>query len=119
LVQVYTLWTTDIAALFADIDLYGAWPFYVDVREGGASHGVLLLNSNGMEVSYGHESLTFRVIGGVLDFYFFPGPSPLEVVDQYTQLVGRPAAQPYWALGERIEPDSSCNWIQGSRSRIN
>jgi alpha-D-xyloside xylohydrolase len=101
----YTLWTTDIAALFPDIDLYSAWPFYIDVREGGAAHGVLLLNSNGMEVSYQSESLTFRIIGGVLDFYFFPGPSPLAVVDQYTQVVGRPAAQPYWSLGFH-----QCRW---------
>jgi alpha-D-xyloside xylohydrolase len=101
----YTLWTTDIAALFPDIDLYSSWPFYIDVREGGAAHGVLLLNSNGMEVSYHSECLTFRIIGGVLDFYFFPGPSPLAVVDQYTQLVGRPAAQPYWSLGFH-----QCRW---------
>lgn len=100
--KVYTLWTTDIAALFGDVDLYGAWPFYVDVRDGGMSHGVLLMNSNGMEVSYGDASLTLLLLGGVLDFYFFPGPSPLDVVDQYTQLVGRPAAQPYWALGEYV-----------------
>ena len=101
----YTLWTTDIAALFPDIDLYGAWPFYIDVREGGITHGVLLLNSNGMEVSYGATSLTFRIIGGVLDFYFFPGPSPMAVMDQYTQVVGRPAAQPYWSLGFH-----QCRW---------
>ncbi|KAG0586204.1 hypothetical protein KC19_2G072100 [Ceratodon purpureus] len=103
--RTYTLWTTDIAALIPDIDLYGDWPFYIDVREGGSAHGVLLLNSNGMEVSYKENSLTYRVIGGVLDFYFFPGPSPLEVMDQYTQLVGRPAAQPYWALGFH-----QCRW---------
>lgn len=103
--KTYTLWTTDIGALFTDIDLYSAWPFYIDVREGGTAHGVLLLNSNGMEASFNSDHLTFRIIGGVLDFYFFPGPSPLNVVDQYTQLVGRPAAQPYWSLGFH-----QCRW---------
>lgn len=103
--KTYTLWTTDIAALFPDIDLYGAWPFYIDVRDGGAAHGVLLLNSNAMEVTYNNASLTFRIIGGLVDLYFFPGPSPLQVVDQYTHLVGRPAAQPYWALGFH-----QCRW---------
>ncbi|XP_073396155.1 putative alpha-xylosidase 2 [Physcomitrium patens] len=103
--RTYTLWTTDIAALFGDVDLYGSWPFHIEVRERGVSHGVLLLNSNGMEISYTEKYLTYRVIGGVLDFYFFPGPTPLDVVDQFTQLVGRPAAQPYWSFGFH-----QCRW---------
>lgn len=103
--RTYTLWTTDKEASFYNIDLYGAYPFYLDVRGTRAiTHGVLLLNSNGMEVTYNEvDSLTYRVLGGVLDFYFFPGPTPLDVIDQYTQLVGRPAAQPYWSFGEHFE----------------
>ena len=30
--------------------------------------------------------LTWRTIGGVLDFYVFLGPSPENVVQQYTQV---------------------------------
>jgi alpha-glucosidase/alpha-D-xyloside xylohydrolase len=118
--RTYTLWTTDITAMDVNIDLYGAYPFYMDVREARAAaaggqqqqltHGVLLLNSNAMEVSYGSaECLTFRVTGGVLDFYFFPGPSPLAVLDQYTQLVGRPAPMPYWSFGKPPYPPPKQN----------
>ncbi|RDX77258.1 Alpha-xylosidase 1, partial [Mucuna pruriens] len=98
----YTLYTTDVSAINLNTDLYGAHPVYMDLRnEGGMpyAHGVLLLNSNGMDVFYRGTSLTYKVVGGVLDFYFFAGPTPLNVVDQYTSLIGRPAPMPYWAFG--------------------
>ncbi|XP_058106814.1 alpha-xylosidase 1-like [Magnolia sinica] len=98
----YTIYTTDISAINLNMDLYGSHPVYMDLRnEGGEAnaHGVLLLNSNGMDVFYRGSSLTYKVIGGVFDFYFFGGPTPLAVVDQYTAFVGRPAPMPYWALG--------------------
>jgi alpha-glucosidase (family GH31 glycosyl hydrolase) len=98
----YTLWATDVGSWNIDIALYSAYPFYMDVRSGGFAHGVLLLNSNGMDVEHTYQGLVYRVIGGVLDFYFFGGPSPAAVMDQFTYLVGRPAAMPYWSLGTQM-----------------
>ena len=31
--------------------------------------------------------LTYRTTGGILDFYFFMGPDPESVIQQYTQVV--------------------------------
>lgn len=65
----------------------------------GTSHGVLLFNSNGMDAVLTNDTVSFRVTGGVLDLYIFLGPTPMEVLEQYTRLFGRPAMPPLWALG--------------------
>lgn len=39
------------------------------------------------------------MIGGVLDFYFFSGPSPKSVIEQYGGLIGLPTWQPAWGFG--------------------
>ena len=41
----------------------------------------------------------YRMIGGVLDFYFFSGPDPKSVIEQYGQLIGLPTWQPLWGFG--------------------
>uniref|UniRef100_A0A8C2T861 Sucrase-isomaltase, intestinal-like n=1 Tax=Coturnix japonica TaxID=93934 RepID=A0A8C2T861_COTJA len=81
-------------------NLYGVHPFYMCVEDDSNAHGVLLLNSNAQDVSLSpNPSLTFRTIGGILDFYVFLGPTPENVIQQYTEAIGRPHMPAYWSLG--------------------
>ncbi len=66
-----------------------------------ASHAVFLLNSHGMDIKFpnGGRALEYNILGGVLDFSFFAGPSPQAVSQQYTEVIGRPVETPFWALG--------------------
>ena len=52
-----------------------------------------------MDISLFPTSINYRVIGGVLDFYFFLGPQPEGVIQQYQEVIGRPHMPPYWGLG--------------------
>ncbi|XP_077026637.1 sucrase-isomaltase, intestinal-like isoform X2 [Tamandua tetradactyla] len=81
-------------------NLYGVHPFYMCIENDFNTHGVLLLNSNAQDVTLNPQpSITFRTIGGILDFYVFLGPTPENVVQQYTEAIGRPYLPPYWSLG--------------------
>ena len=39
------------------------------------------------------------LVSGILDFYFFLGPEPEAVIQQYQEVIGRPHMPPYWGLG--------------------
>lgn len=81
-------------------NLYGSHPMYMCIEKDNHAHAVLLLNSNAMEVQLQPTpAVTFRTTGGVFDFYFFLGPTPEDIVRQYTEAVGRPLMPPYWSLG--------------------
>lgn len=94
----YTLWARDEPAAVMGVNLYGSLPYYVQMLDGKAS-GAMLFNSNGMDVKLDTSSMTFKVIGGVIDLYVFVGPTIQDVTQQYTSVVGRPTMMPYWSFG--------------------
>uniref|UniRef100_A0A8C6NMU3 Alpha glucosidase 2 n=1 Tax=Nothobranchius furzeri TaxID=105023 RepID=A0A8C6NMU3_NOTFU len=98
-----TMWARDVPPM---TNLYGVHPFYLTMEAGGTAHGFFLLNSNAMDVVLQPApALTWRTIGGILDFYVFLGPDPGSVVEQYVDVIGRPAMPIYWALGYHL-----CRW---------
>ncbi|KAK9241386.1 glycosyl hydrolases family 31-domain-containing protein [Lipomyces kononenkoae] len=89
-----------------DGNIYGVHPVYVDQRyDTNTSHGVYVRNSHAQEVLVRDESLTWRLLGGTLDMYFFTGPTVKEVITQYVSTIGLPNLIPYWSLGYH-----QCRW---------
>lgn len=63
----------------------------------------LLSNIHLQEITTGPAPhLVYRTIGGILDIYFFPGPEPEQVVQQYLALIGTPILPAYFALGFQV-----------------
>jgi alpha-glucosidase len=95
-----TLWSRDAFGTPNGTNLYGNHPVYFEHRTTG-THGVFLLNSNGMDIKLANGTLEYNVIGGVLDFYFLAGSTsdPTAVARQYAEIVGAPAEVPYWSFG--------------------
>ncbi|KFO22135.1 hypothetical protein H920_16515 [Fukomys damarensis] len=98
---IFTRDTTPTAGL---INLYGAHTFFLCLEgTSGFSFGVFLMNSNAMEVALQPApAITYRTIGGILDFYVFLGNTPEQVVQEYLELVGRPFLPSYWSLGFQL-----------------
>lgn len=97
----YGFYHTDKLPLPGGRRSYGSFPFLVNIDDSNkTAHGLYLRNSNGMDiVLQPDKSVSFRTIGGVLDFYVFIGPTANDVVGQYQHLVGLPDLPPRWALG--------------------
>ncbi|KAG7401304.1 hypothetical protein PHYBOEH_002108 [Phytophthora boehmeriae] len=85
-------------------NLYGVHPFVLQLENGNSSqaHGMFVLSANALEAVARRDALTFRLTGGIIDVFVFSGPSPQDVMEQYTDVVGRPELPPYWALGYHV-----------------
>ncbi|XP_026331528.1 lysosomal alpha-glucosidase-like, partial [Hyposmocoma kahamanoa] len=100
--KTYTLFNRDIMPM-DNMNLYGSHPFHMAVEITGKTSGMLLHNSNAMDVVFQPTpAITYRSTGGVLDFFVFVGPTPKDVISQLTTIIGRPFMPPYWSLGMHL-----------------
>lgn len=103
--KTYSFYHTDRLPLPGGTRSYGGFPFYVNLDSPTGNvfehaHGVYLHNTNAMDIILQpDQSITFRPVGGILDFFIFAGPTPTNVITQYQHLVGLPQLPPRWSLG--------------------
>jgi alpha-glucosidase len=100
--HTYTMWNTDAYGWQESTDpLYKTIPFFIGMRQGKA-YGIFLDNAWRTFFDFGKESrdrYSFGADGGELNYYFFFGPDPRQVVTSYAALTGKPPLPPLWSLG--------------------
>jgi alpha-glucosidase (family GH31 glycosyl hydrolase) len=77
-------------------------PFYLSTGLDGRGYGCFVDNVWHMRFDLGKtqkDRLTWTSPGGPLDYYIINGPSFKSVINQYTQLTGRPTMLPLYAFG--------------------
>ncbi|WP_414519229.1 TIM-barrel domain-containing protein [Nostoc sp. PCC 9305] len=85
--------------------LYHSEPFFYEfhgVPEHDSVTGVFIDNTGQVLVDIGYINSSRYMIGtrfGDLDFYFFIGHNPANILDSYTEIVGRPRLKPRYCLG--------------------
>ncbi|CAF3331628.1 unnamed protein product [Rotaria socialis] len=105
-----TFWARDIGPA-EGVNLYGVHPFHINVEMNHNNtqtnfHGQFFLNSNAMDVDLQPlPAITYTTIGGIIDLYLFTGPTAQDVIQQYWDVIGKPAMPAYWSLGFHL-----CRW---------
>lgn len=112
----FTMWNTDAFGWQESTDpLYKDIPFFLAMRKGRA-YGIFLDNTYRTSFEFGKEardSYSFGSDGGELDYYFFYGPDPKRVIEDFTALVGREPLPPLFAVGYQ-----QCRYSYYPESRV-
>ncbi|MBI3820832.1 MAG: DUF5110 domain-containing protein [Planctomycetes bacterium] len=110
------MWNSDNFSYPPDAErLYQSIPFWITLKHGRA-RGFFIDNTYRMGFDAGAKrSEVFEAAAEAGDFnlYIIEGPSPRDVVERYTQLTGRPALPPLWALGYQ-----QCRWSYDSKEWV-
>jgi alpha-glucosidase len=114
--RAFTNWNTDAYGWDEATDpLYKTIPFFLGLRKGTA-YGVFFDNTYRSSFDFGKESpdyFSFGAEGGELNYYFFAGPEPKKVIQEYTALIGRAPLPPLWSLGYQ-----QCRYSYYPESRV-
>lgn len=82
--------------------MYSSIPFWTILRPDGRAWGVFMDSVARSDLDAGASDpalLSFGVMEETLTYYLFAGPTPADVLRQYTTLTGRMPLPPRWALG--------------------
>lgn len=109
----YTCWNVDPVDRHEDHGpgtdtMYQSIPFFLALRPRVGGFGLFFNNTYQTVFDMGQSFLdqySILASGGELDYYLIYGPSPRQIVENYTALTGRMSLPPRWALGYQ-----QCRW---------
>ncbi len=84
-------------------------PFFVSNK----GYGILVNHPERVSMEFATENVTkaaFSVKGGSLDYFFFGGPTIKDVLQQYTQLSGKPSLPAPWTFGLWLSTSFTTNY---------
>ncbi|MBI3549860.1 MAG: glycoside hydrolase family 31 protein [Elusimicrobia bacterium] len=100
--MAFVNWNSDVFGWQESTDpLYKSIPFFLAMRDGRA-YGLYLDNTHRSHFDFGKSArgaLAFGADDGQLDYYFFAGPHPKRVIEDFTALTGRTPLPPLFSLG--------------------
>lgn len=110
-------WVTDSYAYGKGTDpIYKAIPFYSGLHHNKA-YGIFFDNTFRSFFDFAHEKrhvTSFWAMGGEMNYYFIYGPQMQDVIQNYTDLTGKPHhLPPLWALGFH-----QCKWSYYPESEV-
>ena len=94
---------------------YKSIPFYMTNK----GYGVFVDSSDQVSFEVASEKVEyvgFSVPGEKLNYVFFYGPSPKEILNLYTAMLGRPALPPAWSFGLWLSTSFTTNYDEETTS---
>ncbi|KAF7965991.1 hypothetical protein HWV62_40515, partial [Athelia sp. TMB] len=94
--QSVSVWNADGGT--SSEQAYKCVPFYMTNR----GYGVFINHPGEVEVEVGSDKVSrvgVTVAGETLEYFIIYGATPLEILEKYTRMTGRPALVPAWTYG--------------------
>lgn len=88
-------------------------PFYLTNK----GYGVLVNHPENVSFEVGSEKVSkvqFSVEGESINYFLIAGPTPKEVISNYTKLTGKPALPPAWSFGLWLTTSFTTNYDEAT-----
>ena len=113
---IFTTWPNDTGGIYEDLgtggfNLMSHQPLGFHKTSNGKFLGILFNNINAQDLYINStiiENLTYfehRTIGGMIEYYFYYGNTPDDVILKLHEIIGRPIIPPFWSFGYH-----QCRW---------